>query len=435
LELSEVLNGAVVFTFEKDDVPLSHWSEFMFDEMSPEQQTEAQEAWRESRDACEPEDAPGLPSTNPGASDSEQLAKMSRYMRRDLRWSRRDLHDAVRHLGFTAPRTPSMIEYFKLLHAAIGDSGAAFAPQNARTHTKDRLSKCLRSLARGGAKLGGSSGSKSVIAQRLATVLGWVCDAGCEYVDEDSEAEGHGSFQCGHKPSRILVPVARPIAEVPADAVIDAVQAESALGHLAATEFDEDCADGVDKDLRAEEEALIGRHVNPKGIDYSCLADADASGWHPPLVPHRLSRQDFNVTLERMQQRFRDSHDELRRACELSTMSPEAKAMLDAQVAGLDPTQLQVYDILNTWAEQRLAWRQRKIWTEPPPSLRLLLLGTAGTGKTHTAKTAISRVRHSLGSFSSVATVAHTGVAAANLGGGAVTINSCFKLTVEARLA
>jgi len=221
---------------------------------------------------------------------------------------------------------------------------------------------------------------------------------------------------------------------VPANAVIDAVQAESALGHLAATEFDEDCADVVDKDLRAEEEALVGRHVNPKGIDYSCLADADASGWHPPLVPRRLSRSDFNVSLEGMQQRVRDSHDQQRRAFERSTMSPEAKAVLDAQVAGLDPTQHQVYDILKTWAEQRLAWKQREVWTDPPPALRLLLLGTAGTGKTHTAKIAISRVRHILGSFSSVATVAHTGVAAANLGGGAVTINSCFKLTVEARL-
>ena len=72
--------------------------------------------------------------------------------------------------------------------------------------------------------------------------------------------------------------LARPIAEVPADAVVDAAQAESALGHFAAAEFDEEWADVVDKDLRAKEEALFGRYVNPKGTDYSCLADADASG-------------------------------------------------------------------------------------------------------------------------------------------------------------
>jgi hypothetical protein len=216
---------------------------------------------------------------------------------------------------------------------------------------------------------------------------------------------------------------------VPADAVVDAAQAESALGHFAAAEFDEEWADVVDKDLRAEEEALFGRYVNPKGIDYSCLADADASGWHPPLVPRRLFRSDFHVTLQGIQQRLRDSYQEQLRAYERSTMSPEAKAALDTQVACLDPTQHQVYDILKTWAEQRLAWRQRKDWNSPPPSLRLLLLGTAGTGKTHTAKIAISQVRHILGRFSSVATVAHTGVAAANLGGGAVTIHSLFKLS------
>jgi hypothetical protein len=313
-ELSEVLHGGVTFTFEEEDVTPLHWSEFLFEEMSAEQQKEAQEAWRESRDAIEPEEAPGSASAHPGTADNEQVAKMSRYMQRDLRWSHRDLHDAVRHLGFAAPRAPSMINYFRLLYAAMGDGGAAFAPQNARTHTKDRLSKCLRSLARGGAKLGGTSGSKSVIAQRLATVLGWVRDAGCELPDQDSEAEGDEPFQCGHKPSRVLVPVARPIAEAPADAVIDAVQAESALGHLAATEYDEDGVDSVDKDLRAEEEALVGRHVNPKGIDYSCLADAGATGWHQPLIPRRLSRSDFKVTLEGMQQRFRESYDEQKRA-------------------------------------------------------------------------------------------------------------------------
>ena len=135
-----------------------------------------------------------------------------------------------------------------------------------------------------------------------------------------------------------------------------------------------------------------------------------------------------------MQQRFRESYDEQKRAYERSAMSPEAREKLDAEVAGLDPTQRQVYLILNTWAEQRLAWTQGEVWTVPPPPLRLLLLGTAGTGKTHTAKIAMSRVRHILGSFSSVATVAHTGVAAANLGGGATTIDSRFKLTIEARL-
>ena len=62
------------------------------------------------------------------------------------------------------------------------------------------------------------------------------------------------------------------------------------------------------------------------------------------------------------------------------------------------------------------------------PDDNIWLSASAGTGKTQTAKVAISQVRHILGRFSSVATVAHTGVAAANLGGGAVTIDSLFKL-------
>ena len=62
-----------------------------------------------------------------------------------------------------------------------------------------------------------------------------------------------------------------------------------------------------DKDLRAEEEALLGRHVNPKGIAYDCMCPtfeaADEStwkksaayGWHPPLVPRHVTRKDFDI--------------------------------------------------------------------------------------------------------------------------------------------
>ena len=58
----------------------------------------------------------------------------------------------------------------------------------------------------------------------------------------------------------------------------------------------------------------------------------------------------------------------------------------------------------------------------------MLLLGTAGTGKTHTAKAAVMGARRVLGTFDAVKMVAHTGVAAANLGGGATTIDSLFQI-------
>ena len=58
----------------------------------------------------------------------------------------------------------------------------------------------------------------------------------------------------------------------------------------------------------------------------------------------------------------------------------------------------------------------------------MLVLGTAGTGKTFTLKCAIDGVRRFLGGFNTVALCAHTGVAAANLGGGASTLDSLFRL-------
>eukprot|EP00660_Eupelagonema_oceanica_P007192 gene7192-15539_t len=61
------------------------------------------------------------------------------------------------------------------------------------------------------------------------------------------------------------------------------------------------------------------------------------------------------------------------------------------------------------------------------PKLRTFLLGTAGSGKTHTLKLAIARVCEILGD-DAVLICAHTGVAAFNVGGGAETINSLFKL-------
>jgi hypothetical protein len=69
-ELSKVLQGATTFTFEEVDVPHPGWSDLLFDEMSPEQQQEAQEVWQEASDKCE--DAPGPASANPDDADSEK---------------------------------------------------------------------------------------------------------------------------------------------------------------------------------------------------------------------------------------------------------------------------------------------------------------------------------------------------------------------------
>ena len=104
-----------------------------------------------------------------------------------------------------------------------------------------------------------------------------------------------------------------------------------------------------------------------------------------------------------------------------------------ARVHGLDPTQKLIVDVMAEWAQKRKQWTSA--YSAPgsarrspplPPKLQLLLLGTAGTGKTHTAKIGITEVRIASGSYDSVLTMAFSGVASANLGTGSRTIDSIF---------
>ena len=90
-----------------------------------------------------------------------------------------------------------------------------------------------------------------------------------------------------------MLPGTRQIGEAPPDAVVTAEQAESALGHAQATDFDDQLFELLDQELREEELALTGRHVNPTGLDYALLAydpsQADAVqrfGWEQSLGPH-----------------------------------------------------------------------------------------------------------------------------------------------------
>ena len=103
------------------------------------------------------------------------------------------------------------------------------------------------------------------------------------------------------------------------------------------------------------------------------------------------------------------------------------------RVQGLDPTQKLVVDVMAEWADARKKWistmstgRFSKKRHTVPPKLNLLLLGTAGTGKTHTAKIGINQVRIAFESYDCVLTLAFSGVAAANLGSGSRTIDSIF---------
>ena len=60
-------------------------------------------------------------------------------------------------------------------------------------------------------------------------------------------------------------------AEVPTDAIVDPVQAESALGHVQATEFDDEDLETLDAALRAETEApgIVSAASHDMGSDLS----------------------------------------------------------------------------------------------------------------------------------------------------------------------
>ena len=57
--------------------------------------------------------------------------------------------------------------------------------------------------------------------------------------------------------SRLLIPRVDAIGEVPFDAVVNPKQAESALGHAQATEFDDEMLNMIDLDLRAKKNLCI----------------------------------------------------------------------------------------------------------------------------------------------------------------------------------
>ena len=111
-------------------------------------------------------------------------------------------------------------------------------------------------------------------------------------------------------------------------------------------------------------------------------------------------------------------------------MSADAATALEAQIDTLDPTQRMAYEAIARWASARAQWKSSLQGDSQPlaasPRLRLLLLGTAGTGKTHTAKAGITQARRMLGGFKKALTLAFSGVAAVNLGGGSCTIDSIF---------
>jgi hypothetical protein len=237
---------------------------------------------------------------------------MKDFMAKTLKWTHKELHDAVVIAGISAPATLSMANYFAALHHQFGDDKLGFLPQNWQSHTKQRIQEVLRCLARTGLKLGGKLSEKGVLAERLAHWLNTVLEAGRKAprqkreghirdTEDDASDTEHGVEQKPQNSKQVLVEHTGGATDVPPDAVVTPEQAESALGHVQATDHDADIFDTHDDDQKEEEMALMGRVVNPPLIDYGCIAWSPVSdsnlaqtmGWHPGLWLRTLTAADF----------------------------------------------------------------------------------------------------------------------------------------------
>ena len=251
------------------------------------------------------------------------------------------------------------------------------------------------------------SDKKGVLAERPALWLNRVLAAGREVPGGASGGESDGADDLGERPrprKPLLVEHAATVGEIPQNARVSPEQAESALGRTVAEAIDIDYPDAVDADTREEEEALAGHQVNPSGFDYACIAwqplapdsvSAGTVGWEATRPARRLVRSDFTCSKEGVAAKLRGGLAGL--ASGFRSEMAAAPADFSAVVKELDPTQKVMVEVLVEWADLRMAWRQALPAATGAarlgPPLRLLVLGTAGTGKTHTAKIAINEVR------------------------------------------
>ena len=363
---------------------------------------------------------------------------MRRRLKKEWSCGCAELHDACLSLGCSVPDKASMLGYFGVLSQALADANTSFLPQRSRTHTKKALQEVLRCLRRGRKTLGGLGGNKKVLAERLATLIQAVVGAGAEADDaevmEDAAFDEEGmdfAGPGGAAPERkrpYLATLPSYPAEMPSDAYVTAAQAESSLGKHLADELDEAEEELGDKDLIVEAQALAGMRVNPPGVDYACVAldlasltpeELERIG-NPPV--ETLTRGRLEVSPEVVKKELEEAVEDRAASLEKELMGASGAEKLRNAVATLDPTQRRVFDTLDEWASAKVA---RK---DPERPVRLLVLGTAGSGKTWTIQAAVLQVRRKFRCFDSVLMVSHTGVAAVNMGAGASTIDSAFKL-------
>ena len=418
---AEVQTKLITFVFAEDDNTgnADAWKTRLSTAMNLVELEAAQTSWA----AAEAAEVEALKVDN---DEMLSLRAMRKYLTGHLKMIPVDLHNACIALGELPSAGTAMLQYFKTLEAAAGDASKAFQPQCAKTHTKAALKETLKCFKRGGAKLS-IQGNKKQLAERLANVIKTVIEQGQTTKEIEDELEQEAGEDMDdfasdanmriQSPS-MLIEVATLHGQVPEDAFVTAFQAESSLGHNLADELADDDDEGAaDKDVRAESLALAGVPVNPDGVDYSCLA-VDLAAATPALKDAisaskiadgvDLSATTFGITAERASQILKDSIDEQRMNFIAATTSDDGVREYQAKVAILDPTQFRAYEAIRQWAEEAAVAERLRAEISVDP-VRMLLLGTAGSGKTVTVRCAVQAARLAFGSFDSVLMAAHTG--------------------------
>jgi DNA replication protein DnaC len=452
LSMSDAVKSVQHFCFEEDEkggVPRP-WQEVFWENMTSDQQTHATEEWlradHKEMELLENQEKCGSELNAAG------VVRLRRYMSETMKWKSADLHDACLHLGCSVGSQISLVRYFLALWESVRDAKTSFQPQSQRSHTVANLKAALKALQRGGRQLG-LQGQKKVLAERLSTCVRHIMeqatmtqdaiDAGLQ-ADEEICGEFASADDLSYHRKNTRFPMkllSAPYATIPENAVVDAAMAESALGHNLADDFDEELL-SCDKDVRAEEEQLLQVALNPPDLDYSCLSispsdmaaeekllyglrDAtkmESQQLFDQLQTAKFTASHFATTDTKAKDILATSSQEQQRLFKEDAFTDKSQRIHAEEIAALDPTQRMVYDVVKQWSEKEQALPGRD---EP---LRLVVLGTAGTGKTFTTKSAVAAARLAFGDFEAVAMVAHTGVAAANMGCGATTIDKFFSL-------
>jgi hypothetical protein len=424
------LKGSASKPVQFFDACRTTWLSLLTSHMSVDQLKQAKEAWALG--------SVPLAESHQLLSLDERTAieNMCSYMRDHLKWKIEFLHDACLSVGACPPSQKTLISYFQTLHRQCHSAHLAGQPQNKKSHVKANYVQVIHYLQQGGRNLGGVTGTKQILAERLANILRCVIQAGSrgEALDrlhteidnqEYEEFAGSSSRTTLRRTVQLAALPSKP-GSMPVNANVDAAMAESSLGWNLNDAIDDDMLETVDADTTAEENMLRGVSFNPPELDYTCLAPEVCLLSDSEAASIGLSKQDRQLGLDSLQadsDRFQtvilQSIQEQRAHFVSASAHASIKTQHDVRRTQLDPTQQRVYKTVKTWAER---------YASSPP-LRCLVLGTAGTGKTFTLRCAVEAARLVFNTYDSVLLVAHTGVAAANMGGGAATINSVFKLT------